>query len=125
MSCTSYTNFISDLSWKGFSIDHKESSNNHFSEGSYLYLNMYFTLIVFLSQFIFLACGGFLKADEGAIKYPPANVSNYRNRVSCAFTIAANVTSKVLNITFKKFDIEESPECRNDWLEVSFPIYSH
>lgn len=64
-----------------------------------------------------LACGGQLKAEEGTLKYPLTE-SNYNHRVSCAWTIETN-SSRVLRITFTRFNLETSRECQYDFLQVS------
>lgn len=51
------------------------------------------------------------------LKYPPSDYNNYKHSVSCAWTIETNST-KVLNLTFTKFDIEKSHACKFDWLQI-------
>lgn len=62
------------------------------------------------------ACGGVLNALSGTLKYPQSN--NYPRNSRCAWLIKTNIT-QVLNVTFTKFDLEESRECIFDWLQVS------
>ncbi|KAJ8923869.1 hypothetical protein NQ315_010451 [Exocentrus adspersus] len=63
------------------------------------------------------SCGGKLTESSGVLKYPPTDYSTYGQRLSCAWVIETNIT-KVINITFNKFDIEQSTDCRNAWLQI-------
>lgn len=60
-------------------------------------------------------CGGVLTGLIGTLKYPPSE--NYPHNSRCAWLIRTNVTF-VLNITFTKFNLESSNDCRFDWLQV-------
>lgn len=62
------------------------------------------------------ACGGILGTSRGVLKYPPSE-NNYPHNSRCAWLIRTNVT-QVLNITFTKFELEHSRECRFDWLQI-------
>ncbi|KAJ8936435.1 hypothetical protein NQ318_015581, partial [Aromia moschata] len=62
-------------------------------------------------------CGGKLLDKNGTLRYPAANHETYDNLASCSWTIEVNNT-KVINITFTKFDIEKSDGCRFDWLQI-------
>ncbi|CAG9816798.1 unnamed protein product [Phaedon cochleariae] len=64
------------------------------------------------------ACGGLLKAENGTLKFPPDDYEDYNDRSNCAWLISSNFSSRVLNITIKKFDIEKHPSCQADWLEI-------
>lgn len=61
-------------------------------------------------------CGGVLTELNGTISYPETNGTYYHNS-KCAWLIKTNIT-KVVKITFKKFDIEHSSDCKFDWLQV-------
>lgn len=60
-------------------------------------------------------CGGVLTGLSGTLKYPPSE--NYPHNSRCAWLIRTNFT-QVLNITFTKFNLESSNDCRFDWLQV-------
>jgi cubilin len=62
-------------------------------------------------------CGGVLKSESGILKYPTEDSLSYQHNARCAWLLRTN-TSKVLNITFTKFNIEDSSECRFDWLQI-------
>ncbi|XP_056646391.1 cubilin [Diorhabda sublineata] len=64
------------------------------------------------------ACGGYLRTDNGTLKYPSGDIQTYNHRSNCAWTIILNSTAKVIKVNITKFDIEDSPNCRNDWLEI-------
>jgi cubilin len=64
-------------------------------------------------------CGGLLSNWNGTLQYPTDPNSNYVHNARCAWLIKTNHT-KVLNVTFTKFDLEASNEdCKFDWLQVS------
>lgn len=60
-------------------------------------------------------CGGVLNAINGTLKYPLSNAYPHNSR--CAWLIKTD-EDKVLNITFTKFELEGSRECRFDWLQI-------
>lgn len=62
-------------------------------------------------------CGGVLTDTNGTLKYP-TDGGRYHHNAKCAWLIRTNLT-KVLNITFKSFNLEASNDCRFDWLQVS------
>jgi cubilin len=62
-------------------------------------------------------CGGVRNAESGSIKYPEGSASTYYHNSRCAWLIKTNHT-KVLNVTFTKFDVEMSRDCKFDWLQV-------
>jgi cubilin len=62
-------------------------------------------------------CGGLRSSSNGTISYPDSTDLNYAHNSRCAWLIKTNNT-KVLNITFTKFDIEVSNDCKYDWLQV-------
>lgn len=61
-------------------------------------------------------CGGFLQNEEGSIIYPLTN-STYNHNSICAWVIQTE-RDKVLNVTFSKFNLEVSPECGYDFLQI-------
>lgn len=62
------------------------------------------------------ACGGVINSLNGTLKYPASE--EYPHNSRCAWLIKTNLT-KVLNVTFTKFDLEYSADCRYDWLQVN------
>lgn len=65
------------------------------------------------------ACGGFLRSEAGTLRFPHSNNSaEYPHGVNCGWVIVTNRTL-VLNVTFKHFNVESSPLCNYDWLQVS------
>ncbi|XP_023016013.2 cubilin [Leptinotarsa decemlineata] len=64
------------------------------------------------------ACGGFMRGENGTLKYPSGEYEDYNHRANCAWTITLSNSSKVLNITIERFDIEETTDCQMDWLEI-------
>lgn len=62
-------------------------------------------------------CGGLRDTLNGTIRYPEDSTAKYVHNSRCAWLIKTNHT-KVLNVTFSKFDIEHSAECKFDWLQV-------
>lgn len=63
------------------------------------------------------ACGGRLEGFDGFLQFPLDPNQQYNHALSCAWIIQTN-SSKVLNITFTKFDLEQSVECQYDWVQV-------
>ncbi|XP_050497170.1 cubilin-like [Diabrotica virgifera virgifera] len=63
-------------------------------------------------------CGGYLRGDNGTLKFPAGDFATYNHRSSCAWKITLNSTNKVIKLNFTKFDLEDSPNCGNDWLEI-------
>lgn len=49
--------------------------------------------------------------------YPENSLEAYSHNSRCAWLIKTNHT-KVLKVTFSKFDIEDSRDCKFDWLQV-------
>lgn len=62
------------------------------------------------------SCGGVLNSFNGTLKYPLAD--SYPHNSRCAWLIKTN-EDKVLNVTFTKFHLEHSRDCRFDWLQVN------
>lgn len=60
-------------------------------------------------------CGGVLNAANGTLKYPLSSVYPHNSR--CAWLIKTD-EDKVLNVTFKRFELERSRDCRFDWLQI-------
>ncbi|XP_059613843.1 cubilin homolog [Phlebotomus argentipes] len=63
------------------------------------------------------SCGGTLTGDRGVLKYPEDGSRTYNHNSRCAWLIRVNST-KILNVTFTKFELENSFECRYDWLQI-------
>nr|XP_008192422.1 PREDICTED: cubilin [Tribolium castaneum] len=63
------------------------------------------------------SCGGRLVGETGTLVFPSGSSQTYSSAMSCAWILETNVT-KVLNITFKRFDVEGSRGCRYDWLQI-------
>lgn len=61
------------------------------------------------------SCGGVLNALNGTLKYPLGD--NYPHNAVCAWLIKTD-EEKVLNVTFTRFNLELSMECRYDWLQI-------
>lgn len=62
------------------------------------------------------SCGGVLNSVNGTLKYPLSD--SYPHNSMCAWLIKTD-ENKVLNVTFLKFNLELSLECRFDWLQVN------
>lgn len=62
-------------------------------------------------------CGGIRDTENGTIRYPEIASQNYAHNSRCAWLIKTN-SSKVLKVTFSKFDLELSSDCKFDWLQV-------
>lgn len=61
------------------------------------------------------ACGGVLNTYNGTLKFPLSGA--YPDNSRCAWLIKTD-EDKVLNVTITKFHLEQSRECRFDWLQV-------
>jgi hypothetical protein len=64
-----------------------------------------------------VVCGGDLFGLSGRLQYPHSSSIEYGHNVNCAWRITTN-TTKVLQLNFTKFDIEHSPNCQFDFLQV-------
>lgn len=62
------------------------------------------------------SCGGVLDNEEGSIVYPLTNTT-YNHNSQCAWVIHTS-PDKVINVTFSKFNLEASPECLYDFLQI-------
>ncbi|XP_050561143.1 cubilin-like [Spodoptera frugiperda] len=62
------------------------------------------------------SCGGVLDNEEGSIVYPLTNTT-YNHNSQCAWVIHT-APDKVINVTFSKFNLEASPECVYDFLQI-------
>lgn len=62
-------------------------------------------------------CGGSFNGEMGNIRYPTDPNINYPNRISCAWTITTTV-GKVLNVTFRSFNVESTQDCSYDFLQI-------
>ncbi|XP_062137785.1 cubilin homolog [Drosophila sulfurigaster albostrigata] len=65
----------------------------------------------------FSSCNGMLVGQTGRLRYPPSG-SSYQHNAQCAWVIRTNETL-VLNVTFNSFNLEDSAECRFDWLQIN------
>ncbi|KAH8387553.1 hypothetical protein KR093_007741, partial [Drosophila rubida] len=65
----------------------------------------------------FSSCNGMLVGESGRLRYPPSG-SSYQHNAQCAWVIRTN-ESLVLNVTFHSFNLEDSTECRFDWLQIN------
>ncbi|XP_033150281.1 cubilin homolog [Drosophila busckii] len=65
----------------------------------------------------FSSCSRMLTGASGSLRYPAAGDS-YDHNAQCAWVIRTN-ESLVLNVTFQHFHLEDSTECRFDWLQVN------
>ena len=66
-------------------------------------------------------CGGLKSSLNGTIRYPEEPNGSYNHNSRCAWLIKTNHT-KVLNVTFTKFDVERSADCKYDWLQVKIEL---
>lgn len=62
--------------------------------------------------------------ENGTLVYPTIQSRSYDHAISCAWTIKTN-EARVLNITFKRFSVEQSINCKYDWLQVSNNSLTH
>lgn len=61
-------------------------------------------------------CGGVSRNPVGHLEFPiGGNV--YQHGLSCAWVLITN-SSLVLNVTFTRFDLEHSTDCKYDFLQV-------
>jgi hypothetical protein len=75
----------------------------------------------YIIHILFLAgCGGVLTGLSGRLQYPHSGSIEYGHNVNCAWLIITNIT-KVLQLNFTKFDLEHSPNCEFDFLQVQYP----
>ncbi|KAH8274197.1 hypothetical protein KR018_002473, partial [Drosophila ironensis] len=65
----------------------------------------------------FSSCNALMSAEAGRLKYPPEG-TGYEHNAQCAWVIRTN-ESLVLNVTFQSFDVEDTSECRFDWLQLN------
>ncbi|KAH8397987.1 hypothetical protein KR222_008302, partial [Zaprionus bogoriensis] len=65
----------------------------------------------------FSSCNAMLYGLTGRLRYPPGNGS-YEHNAQCAWVIRTN-ESLVLNVTFHSFQLENSLDCRFDWLQIN------
>ncbi|KAF5295928.1 hypothetical protein FQR65_LT10359 [Abscondita terminalis] len=63
------------------------------------------------------ACGGLVKGSTGSVKFPQTHSHVYGTSVSCAWIIQTNAT-QVLNITFTHLNLQDSTNCRYDWIQI-------
>ncbi|XP_064556077.1 cubilin homolog [Drosophila montana] len=65
----------------------------------------------------FSSCNAMLSGLSGRLRYPPAG-NSYEHNAQCAWVIRTN-ESLVLNVTFHSFHVEDSTDCRFDWLQIN------
>ena len=65
------------------------------------------------------SCGGVLDGTgNGTLIFPSTDGGLYPHQVSCAWTINT-LPGKVLNVSFSRFHLETSNDCRFDWVQVN------
>ncbi|KAM7358205.1 cubilin 2 [Cochliomyia hominivorax] len=62
-------------------------------------------------------CAKTMRHPEGELKYPTDDQPEYSINERCAWVIRTT-PSNILNLTFTKFDVEESEYCTRDWLQI-------
>ncbi len=58
------------------------------------------------------------RTATGVIDFPRGDMTTYAHDLSCAYVIQAT-DGKVINVTFTQFNLEASPTCQYDWLQVN------
>lgn len=61
-------------------------------------------------------CGGVSRNPMGTLQFP-MDGSTYQHGLSCAWVLITEF-SKVLNVTFTAFNLEQSTDCKFDFLQV-------
>ncbi|KAL2085662.1 hypothetical protein ACEWY4_018982 [Coilia grayii] len=63
-------------------------------------------------------CGGYLSSSQGMFGSPDINFDGlYEHYMDCLWTIAAPA-NKALNLTFSTFELEQSSNCRYDYVKI-------
>lgn len=62
------------------------------------------------------SCGGVSRNPLGVLQFPMGG-STYQHGLSCAWVLITD-PSKVLNVTFTAFHLEQSTDCKFDFLQV-------
>lgn len=62
-------------------------------------------------------CNAVLRGETGVLTYPFNNSTQYSEHARCTWMIVTDPT-RVLNITFTKFGIEDSASCMFDYLQI-------
>lgn len=62
-------------------------------------------------------CAKTIRLPSGDLKYPPDDINEYSINEKCAWIIRTAPTH-ILNVTFTKFDVEDSAHCTRDWLQI-------
>lgn len=62
-------------------------------------------------------CNAVLRGVTGTLEYPPGNSTSYGNNARCAWLLRTD-EDKVLNVTFSKFNLEDSETCSFDFLQI-------
>jgi len=94
--------------WMSSTVNMKESLSSKLAGLHYSY------------YFVSAGCGGVLSGLAGTLQYPHSGSIEYSHNINCAWLIITN-TTKVLQLNFTKFDIEHSPNCEFDFLQVQYP----
>ncbi|XP_076628821.1 cubilin [Colletes latitarsis] len=62
-------------------------------------------------------CGGVSRNSMGNLQFPVAGNIVYQHGLSCAWVVITN-SSLVLNLTFTRFNLEDSTDCKFDFLQI-------
>ncbi|XP_054002675.1 cubilin [Hylaeus anthracinus] len=62
-------------------------------------------------------CGGMSRNPVGHLEFPVGGSTVYQHGLSCAWVLMTN-SSLVLNVTFTKFNVEDSTDCKYDFLQI-------
>ncbi|XP_076174105.1 cubilin isoform X2 [Ptiloglossa arizonensis] len=62
-------------------------------------------------------CGGVSRNVMGHLQFPVSGDTVYQHGLSCAWLLITN-SSLVLNVTFTRFDLEDSTDCKFDFLQI-------
>ncbi|GFT65189.1 cubilin, partial [Nephila pilipes] len=63
------------------------------------------------------SCGSHISGTNGTVQFPETGTT-YDHRMSCAWVITVP-NSKVINITFDHFDLEDGGNCEFDFLQIN------
>ncbi len=73
--------------------------------------------ILSLPVFVSSECGGIFQGTSGSIRYPVVPDQSYSHNMDCVYLIRVPA-DKVVNITFTRFELEQSSTCSYDWVQV-------
>ncbi|KAM9307657.1 cubilin [Gastrophryne carolinensis] len=71
----------------------------------------------FKAQYSIASCGGTLFGQSGVIQSPGHPSKNYSDSFSCNWSFNGP-TGHYLNISFESLDLQSSPNCSNDYIEI-------